>query len=45
MAWLNPMPCNRWTGTTAGEIRPLVPMFEFSREGLQNAINVLRVRF
>ncbi|NEQ87468.1 MAG: hypothetical protein F6K26_47890 [Moorea sp. SIO2I5] len=44
MAWLNPMPCNRWTGTTAGEIRPLVPMFEFSREGLQNAINVLRVR-
>ncbi|NEQ10750.1 MAG: VWA domain-containing protein, partial [Moorea sp. SIO4E2] len=44
MAWLNPMPCNRWNGTTAGEIRPLVPMFEFSREGLQNAINVLRVR-
>ncbi|NET80845.1 MAG: hypothetical protein F6J94_02300 [Moorea sp. SIO1F2] len=44
MAWLNPMPCNRWTGTTAGEIRPLVPMFEFSREGLQHAINVLRVR-
>ncbi|WP_424100185.1 hypothetical protein [Moorena producens] len=44
MAWLNPMPCNRWNGTTAGEIRPLVPMFEFSREGLQNSINVLRVR-
>lgn len=44
MAWLNPMPCNRWNGTTAGEIRPLLPMFEFSREGLQNAINVLRVR-
>ncbi|OLT60414.1 hypothetical protein [Moorena bouillonii] len=44
MAWLNPMPCNRWNGTTAGEIRALVPMFEFSREGLQNAINVLRIR-
>lgn len=42
IAWLNPMPKKRWFGTTADEIARLVPMFEVSRRGLQDAIGVLR---
>jgi uncharacterized protein len=42
IAWLNPMPRSRWLGTTSGEIARLVPMFEFSRRGLDRAIGVLR---
>ena len=41
VAWLNPMPRDRWQGT-AGEIAKLVPMFELSRQGLNEAIDVLR---
>lgn len=41
VAWLNPMPRNRWTGT-AGEIAKLLPMFELSRHGLDQSIDVLR---
>ena len=44
IAWLNPVPDSRWLGTTADKIARLVPMFEFSRRGFQNAIDVLRVR-
>ncbi|MDF5718922.1 MAG: hypothetical protein PUP91_00220 [Rhizonema sp. PD37] len=44
IAWLNPLPRKRWTGTTAGDIARLVPMFEVSRRGLQDAIGVLRGR-
>lgn len=44
ISWLNPMPRKRWLGTTAGEISLLVPMFEVSRRGLQDAIGVLRGR-
>ena len=44
IAWLNPMPSSRWQGTTAGEIARLVPMFELSRRGLQDAVNILRGR-
>lgn len=44
IAWLNPMPRSRWNKTTAGEIASLVPMFEVSRRGLQDAIGVLRGR-
>lgn len=44
MAWLNPIPRDRWAGTTAGEIARLVPMFELSRRGLQDAVSVLRGR-
>ena len=43
-AWLNPMPRSRWLGTTADEITYLIPMFEISRHGLDQAINVLRGR-
>ncbi|KAM3098015.1 hypothetical protein ACKFKF_18320 [Phormidesmis sp. 146-12] len=42
MAWLNPMPYQRWVGTTAAEIAYLVPMFEMNRQGLNRAIAVLR---
>lgn len=42
MAWLNPVPQERWLGTTAGEIAKLIPMFECDRAGLQNAVKVLR---
>jgi WD40 repeat protein/uncharacterized protein with von Willebrand factor type A (vWA) domain len=45
IAWLNPMPQKRWNGTTADEIASLVPMFEFSRQGLHQAIAVLRGKF
>ncbi|HEY9626107.1 MAG TPA: hypothetical protein V6C84_02290 [Coleofasciculaceae cyanobacterium] len=45
VAWLNPMPKNRWTGTTAGEIARYVPMFEGTRQGLDQAIDALRGRY
>jgi hypothetical protein len=38
------MPQKRWFGTTAGEIADLVSMFEMTRRGLQDAIDVLRGR-
>ncbi|NER40040.1 MAG: hypothetical protein F6J93_39950 [Oscillatoria sp. SIO1A7] len=44
IAWVNPMPFSRWDGTTAGEVAKLIPMFELSRRGLQDAINILRGR-
>ena len=44
IAWLNPMPKKRWFGTTADEISNLVPMFEVSRPGLQDAISILSGR-
>ncbi len=42
MVWLNPMPRFRWLGTTADEIEQHIPMFEMSRQGLDNAIGALR---
>jgi uncharacterized protein len=44
LVWLNPMPRSRWPGTTAGELMYLIPMFDVSRQGLDNAISVLRGR-
>ncbi|MCP4696755.1 MAG: VWA domain-containing protein [Gammaproteobacteria bacterium] len=41
-AWLNPVPENRWQGSTAQEIAAMVPMFSLDKEGLSDAINVLR---
>lgn len=41
-AWLNPMPEKRWVSTTAEEIARLVPMFPLTREGLNDAVNILR---
>ena len=41
-AWLNPMPQNRWLTTTAEDIANMVPMFPLEREGLEDAVNILR---
>ena len=41
-AWLNPMPANMWVTTTAGDIADAVPMFHLDREGLNDAIDILR---
>ena len=45
LAWLNPMPNNRWQHTSAGQIARFALMFEMSRQGLDAAINVLRGRY
>lgn len=45
IAWLNPMPQTRWDVTSAAEIAHLVPMFEFTRHGMDQAIDVLRGRY
>ncbi|MBE8997868.1 hypothetical protein IQ274_06455 [Nostoc sp. LEGE 12447] len=42
IVWLNPVPRSRWLHTSADEIAKLVPMFEFNRRSLHEAINVLR---
>lgn len=44
VAWLNPMPKSRWATSTAREIAHAVPMFEATRQGLDEAINTLRGR-
>lgn len=42
VAWLNPMPVDRWSDTTAEAVAHLVPMFPMDTEGLGNAVDVLR---
>lgn len=42
IAWLNPMPNDRWDGTSAEFIALSVPMFQMDREGLGNAIDIVR---
>ncbi len=46
IAWLNPTPVGRWSGTTADAIRQkcAVPMFELNRLGLDTAVNIMRGR-
>ena len=41
VAWLNPMPRDRWSGTSARIIAGLVPMFPMDSEGLGHAVDVL----
>lgn len=41
IAWLNPMPSDRWEDTTAAEIEKLVSSFEASPLGLKKALNIL----
>ena len=41
-AWLNPLPQKRWAGTTAEDIARLAPMFPLERDGLDDAVNILR---
>ena len=42
VAWLNPMPRDRWSGTSARILAGLVPMFPMEPEGLGYAVDVLR---
>jgi hypothetical protein len=42
IAWLNPMPVERWAGTSAQIIAHLVPMYPMDEDGLSNAIDVVR---
>jgi uncharacterized protein len=44
VAWLNPTPPDWWPRTTAGQLARYVPMFEFSRRGLGQAVDALRGR-
>ena len=44
MAWLNPVPADRWGQTTAGQVARYIPMFPFSRRGLYQAVDALRGR-
>jgi len=41
-AWLNPMSVPRWITTTAEDIATLVPMFHLDKDGLNDAVNILR---
>jgi uncharacterized protein with von Willebrand factor type A (vWA) domain len=41
-AWVNPLPRDRWAAGTAAAIARLVPMFPLDREGLLDAVNILR---
>ncbi len=42
LAWLNPVPAERWPGTTAQLIALLVPMFPMTTDGFGNAVDTLR---
>ena len=41
-AWINPVPFSRWRSTTAEDIEQLAPMFPLDRDGLDDAIQILR---
>ncbi len=45
ITWLNPMPEDRWDGTSAKIISYLAPMYPMDAEELDNAINSLRGQF
>ena len=40
--WLNPFPQERWTGSTAEALARRVAMFPMDRDGLVDAVNILR---
>lgn len=42
IAWLNPMPEERWVGSSAEIIANLIPMYEMDNNGLSNAIDIVR---
>lgn len=41
-AWLNPLPVDRWSGSSAEMIARLIPMFQMDQEGLSRAVDVVR---
>ncbi len=46
IAWINPVPPERWRGTTAAAIqqRTDIPMFPLDRTGVQQAVDIMRGR-
>ncbi len=42
IAWLNPMPMARWTGTSAESIAHRVAMFQMDADGMSSAIDLVR---
>ncbi len=42
IAWLNPMPRDRWEDCSAGPISEIVSMFEATRQGVNDALTHLR---
>ncbi|MBD2122354.1 VWA domain-containing protein [Trichocoleus sp. FACHB-262] len=42
VAWLSPMSARRWVGSSAEIIANSIPMFQMDKEGLSNAIDVIR---
>ncbi|MUG95987.1 SUMF1/EgtB/PvdO family nonheme iron enzyme [Scytonema sp. UIC 10036] len=44
IAWLNPLPANRWRGTTAAEVAKHVSMYPFSKPDWRRMMNELRGR-
>lgn len=42
IAWLNPMPEERWLSTSAQMIAYLVPMYGMNQQGFSNAIDTIR---
>jgi uncharacterized protein len=40
--WLNPLTQDRWQNNTAGQIARHIPMFSLEREGIEQAVSVLR---
>lgn len=42
IGWLNPMPADRWEGTTAEMISFVVPMEQMDEDGFSNVIDVIR---
>lgn len=42
IAWINPLPSGRWRNSTASHIAELVPMFPLNRNGLIDAVALLR---
>jgi hypothetical protein len=44
VAWINPVPAARWTGSTAAQLARHVPMSPLTTDGLHRAVDVLRGR-
>jgi hypothetical protein len=42
IAWLNPMPEERWLGSSAEVIAQMVPMYQMDNIGLSNAVDIVR---
>ncbi len=42
IAWLNPMPRERWSGSSAQIIAHLIPMYQMDLDGFTNAIDIVR---